>query len=122
MSGSHHKLRRGTSTSKSRLLDRMFGKRGAELDEEAQPTFVGSPSSSAQHALGFIQIVNDGDLGTLKRLLTGKADQLKLINAQDSLGWSALHYAAWLDRPDIIRQLLLARANPNLVTNDGSSA
>lgn len=49
-----------------------------------------------------------GSAGSVRRLLQENAE----VNARDSQGWTALHYAAWQGECEICTTLLNGRADP----------
>ena len=59
-----------------------------------------------------------GDMVEVKRLLAAGAD----VNAVDKGGWSALMFAVFWGRSEVVKILLDADANPNVVSNAGSTA
>ena len=50
-----------------------------------------------------------GDLPALKAV----ADRID-IDGRDEDGWSALHYSAWLGHDEVVRELLIRGAEPNI--------
>jgi len=60
----------------------------------------------------------DGDLGGLKRALSKGAD----VQYQDRKGMTALMHASSLGYPNIVRVLLDAKADPNLISNESRTA
>jgi ankyrin repeat protein len=59
----------------------------------------------------------NGDLRSVKLLLAQPVD----IDAQDRYGWTALAKAAQRGSMEAVRELLLAGADPTLLTNEGVS-
>jgi len=60
----------------------------------------------------------DGDLGGVKRALSKGAD----VQYQDRKGMTALMHASSLGYPNIVRVLLDAKADPNLISNESRTA
>ncbi|XP_077992955.1 protein phosphatase 1 regulatory subunit 27-like [Glandiceps talaboti] len=71
-----------------------------------------------ERALELIDAVRDGDMFRVRRLVRAGAK----INCPMDGGWTALHHAAVVDRPDIVRYLLLRGADKTILTNDDKTA
>ena len=64
-----------------------------------------------------IRIVKEKDYDFLKLYIDGGFD----LDLQNNSGWSALHFAAFLNDTTSVEMLLAGGANPDIVTNNGQS-
>jgi ankyrin repeat protein len=64
----------------------------------------------------FLKSAESGDLNTLKFLISEK---IPVDSKEPKFGNSALHLAAFEGHTDIVSELLINHANPNLKANDG---
>jgi len=76
---------------------------------------LGSPTNEGASLLS---AASSGDLQELKTLLDRGAD----VEAQDGNGWTALHWAAQNNHPDVVKELLDRGANMEAQNNDGWTA
>lgn len=88
------------------------------LDVNAQMQLEEQTNNSKSQAL--IEAAQRGDLETITSLLSEHGISLS-VNARDSHGRTALHYAAMEGNTDIINVLMRHDAIINLVDNDGKN-
>lgn len=79
--------------------------------------FVSKLASSSNSAEFLVRAAGEGELGTLKALVTRGVP----IGATNYEGSTALHYAACAGKPAVVRYLIGAGANVNAVNHYGDS-
>ncbi len=69
-----------------------------------------------------INAVRKGDIQQVQTQIKNLQDAHLDLNGADGFGFTALHYAAISNNPDITKALLEAGANPNIQNKDGKTA
>ena len=69
-----------------------------------------------------INAVRKGDIRQVQTQIKNLQDAHLDLNGADEFGFTALHYAAISNNPDVTKALLEAGANPNIQNKDGKTA